>query len=127
MRWTDWSGKEQVREVNMTLDLRKFEGTPGYALLVLAANLHLSIRNIQDWLELKGVGRSKGWLYKRRWLFQQPGTRSPNSKTNRDGKDERAIVTIREYPTASLRDLVRVLKAKGIIRGKDWVRTHRCL
>jgi hypothetical protein len=38
---------EVSHEVNLSLDLRDFEGTPGFALLALAANRHLSIETLR--------------------------------------------------------------------------------
>jgi hypothetical protein len=126
MRWTDSRGRECLREVNQMIDIRDYEGTPGYALLVCAANGNLSISEIYRWLELKGSERGENWIRRRRWLFQPPGTVNSNTSGNPDGKDEWAREVMREYPTASLRYVVRMLKEKGIKRSKDWVRVHRC-
>jgi hypothetical protein len=125
MRWTDGRGRECVREVNQVLDIREFKGTPGYALLVCAANGHLSIAEILMFLYSQGVERGENWVRRRRWLFQPPGTVNRNTAANTDGKDERAIEVIREYPSASLRYVVQILKERGIKRGKDWVREQR--
>jgi len=126
LTWTDWRGRECERHVNDTLEIREFKGTPGYALLVMAANTHLSVSDLYRLLDSDGVERGEMWIRRRRWLFQQPGTVNSNSNANRDGKDEKAYAIMREHPTDSLRFVVRVLKEHGITRSKDWVRTHRC-
>jgi hypothetical protein len=127
MSWTDWRGREQIREVNQIIDIRNFKDTMGYAWLLMAANPHLSATEIQRWLELIGPQHQRGesWVKKRRKLFVPVGKVFPHSPTNRDGKDERAFAIMRQLPTASLRYLVRVLKEYGITRGKDWVRANR--
>lgn len=56
--WTDWRGKEHTRETKDTIDIRDYEGTAGYPLLVLAANRHLSVRLLDWWLADKG-GKNK--------------------------------------------------------------------
>ncbi|SPE27149.1 hypothetical protein SBA5_580028 [Candidatus Sulfotelmatomonas gaucii] len=126
MTRTHWSGKEIRCDIHQIIDIRDFKGTAGYALLVCAANGHLSIFNIREFLKLQGVERGESWIRRRRWLFQPPGTVNSNSNANQDGKDEQARAIMREYHKASLRYVVRVLKEHGIHRGKDWVRTHRC-
>jgi len=123
-RWTDPRGNEQTREVNLKLDIRNFEGRAGYALLLIAANPHLSYDALLRYLETKGVERTLSWLRRRRWMFH-PDANS-GAKANRDGKSVRAVAVMRENSTLSLRELVRVLKENGITRSKDWVRQHRC-
>src|SRR3974390_3211737 len=103
MRWIDFRGREVAREINQVIDLPKMRGTPGYALLFIAANTHLSVSEILLFLETQGVERGRSWVQRRRWLFQPPGTVNSIGRPNRDGKDERAREIIREYPTASLR------------------------
>ena len=123
---TDWRGNKVTREVTVGLDIRDFRGTPGFALLVLAANTDLSIDVLRRWLALEGVGRSRSWIDRRRWLFRKPGPANrPGAKADADRQGARAVSIMRENPTLSLREVVRVLKENGITRSKDWVRQHR--
>ena len=126
LSWTDWRGKEQTRPINWTLDIRDHLGEPGFALLAIAANTHLSVGDLLDLLEDKGVERSRSWVARRRWLFQQPGTVNPTSPANRDGKDAWAVKIMREHTKLSVRDLAELLEEKGITRSREWVRRHRC-
>ena len=128
MTYTDGHNKEVFREVNETIDIRQFEGTPGYALLVIAANTHLSRADIWRWLRfIKGVERGDAWIRRRRWLFQQPGESSaPGTKPNADGKDKRALTIMRDTPRMSVRALARLLAQHGIKRGREFVRQNRC-
>jgi hypothetical protein len=129
LRWTDLRGKEQTRETNRTININDFKGLPGYPLLVLAANRHLSGGVLEALLELAGGKnlRSRSWIYRRRWLFLDPETaQGSGPQPNADGRDPRAVAIMRENPTLSLRDLSRLLAQHGIKRGKDWVRQHRC-
>jgi hypothetical protein len=124
MRWIDRGGRQQSRAVNLTLDIRDFQGRPGFALLVIAANPHLSIRETLTYLEAFGVKRSGSYITRRRWLFHDPA--GSGAKTNRDGRDAAAIAIMATHPTMSLRDLSRLLAESGIVRGKDWIRQNRC-
>lgn len=127
MKWTNWQGKEASREVNETLDLRQFEGTAGYALLVLAANQHLSRFEIWMWLNRQGVERSDSWIARRRWLFQKPSdSNAPGIKPDADGHGKRARAIMQNNPTMSLRDLTKLLAEHGIKRSREWVRKNRC-
>jgi hypothetical protein len=124
MSWTDWRGNKITREVKQTIDVGDFVGTPGYALLVLAANAnHLSAPEIDRFLQRQEVGRSLTYLKRRRWLFQQPGA---DNAANRDRNEARAVRIMHENPELSLRNLVVLLKEHGIIRSREWVRRHRC-
>ena len=125
MRWKDWRGKDVVREVNQVIDIRDYLDTPGYPLLVLAANTHLSIGDIDEWITMRGFERGRSWMYKRRRLFQTFDALNSCSKPNQDGRDEQARAIMRANSTCSLRFLVRILKERGIQRGKDWVRLNR--
>ena len=128
MQWTNWRGNQVSREVNETIDLRQFEGTPGYALLVLAANGHLSRFELWMWLKRHGVERSDSWIARRRWLFQKPTEAdAPGIKRDADGHGKRALDIMRSNPRSSLRDLTKLLAKQGIKRSREWVRRNRCL
>ena len=78
MSWVDGRGHKVTRAVNQVINVRDFIGTPGYALLLVAANTNLSGGEIDRYLkDIAGVGRSRNWIQKRRWLFQPPGTAIP--------------------------------------------------
>jgi hypothetical protein len=131
MCWTDWRGKKQTREINHVIDIREFRGTPGYSMLVVAANTNLSAFDIQSFLilqarELPLVERTLSWIKRRRWLFQQPGTDNRKSPaSDQDGKYARAVRIMAEHPTSSVRGLSRLLKTYGIKRSPEWCRKHR--
>ena len=124
LRWTDFRGREVRREVNETIDIRKFEGMPGYALLVLAANPHLSRFELWMWLKRRGVERSDSWIARRRWLFQEP--KAPGAVRDADGKATEAYAIMQANPTMSLHNLARLLAEHGIKRSREWVRKNRC-
>ena len=48
--WTDLRGHKVTRDVVFSIDVERFRGTPGYALLVVAANTNLSVGNIERYL-----------------------------------------------------------------------------
>jgi hypothetical protein len=128
--WTNWRGKKITREINLTLDIRDFRGTPGYALLVVAANTHLSISDIERFLEaealeLPRVLRSRTWIQNRRWLFQQPGTDNYKPQSDQDGKGSKARAIMAANSALSNRDLSELLKKNGIKRSREWCRHHR--
>jgi hypothetical protein len=128
--WTTWRGKEITREINLTLDIRDFRGTPGYPLLVVAANTHLSVADIgrfleAEALELPRVVRSRTWIQNRRWLFQQPGTDNYKPQSDQDGKGAEARVIMAANSALSNRDLSDLLKEHGIKRSREWCRHHR--
>jgi hypothetical protein len=127
MSWVDGRGHEVTRAVNQVINVRDFIGTPGYALLLVAANTNLSGGDIDRYLtDIAGIGRSRNWIQKRRWLFQPPGTSNPTSPVNADGKDARAREIMRMFPKLSVRDLSAVLKENAVVRSREWVRIHRC-
>jgi hypothetical protein len=127
LSWTDWRGKEVTRTINLVIDVRDFVGTPGYALLVVAANTHLSVGEIIRYFWCVKVERGRNWISRRRWLFQVPDALNAcGNRPNADGKDARAVEIMRMFPTLSVRDLTAVLKENGISRGREWVRMHRC-
>jgi len=126
MSFTNGRGKLVTREVNWTVDLKSHEDDPGFALLVIAANGHLSVADLRRLLKTECIERSTGWIQRRRWLFQEPGTANSPGKPNADGKDEAATEIMLENLKLSLRQLVRLLAEKGINRSRDWVRRNRC-
>lgn len=131
LSWTDYRGREQERTFRMTLDVRDFLGTPGYSLLLMAANTDLGVPDIQMFLdsvaeETPGVARSASWLQKRRWLFQQPGTKNPKGvRADADGLQEQAYAIMREHPRLSLHKLRELLTERGITRSREWIRKNR--
>ena len=125
--WTDWRDKEVTRPVNWTLDIRAHVGEPGWAMLAIAANPHLSIADLVRLLSTGNVERSRSWISRRRWMFQPLATvNSPGQKPNRDGKDARAVALMRDNTRKSVRQLVWLLNENGIVRNREWVRRHRC-
>lgn len=120
-------GKKVQRAVNQIIDVRDYVGTPGYAMLVVAANANLSVADILRFFETEDVGRSRSWIGRRRWMFQPPGTFNPSgTKPNQDGKDDWAVEVMRDNPTVSVRMLAHLLQEAGIGRSREWVRQHRC-
>jgi hypothetical protein len=131
MYWTNWRGKQETRAINHVIDIRDFRGTPGYPMLVVAANTKLSATDIDMFLclearELPLVERTLSWIKRRRWLFQLPDTDNrKNTAADQDGKYERAVRIMAEHPTSSVRGLSRLLKTRGIKRSAEWCRKHR--
>ncbi|MGB7136644.1 MAG: hypothetical protein WBD46_15235 [Acidobacteriaceae bacterium] len=128
--WTDLRGHQVKRDVALLIDVERFRGTPGYALLVVAANTNLSVGNIERYLTdvVGGLdARSRSWIQRRRWLFQQPDTDNSKGRTpDGDGQAGRAVKIMRANPNLSVRGLVRLLREHAIKREREWVRKHRC-
>jgi hypothetical protein len=129
--WTNWRGKEETRTINFVIDVREFRGTPGYSMLVVAANTNLSAPDIEKFLsvearELPLVERTLTWIKRRRWLFQLPGADNHKDPlSDSDGKHAKACSIMAKNPKLSLRDLVLLLKKHGIKRSREWCRKHR--
>ena len=123
---TDSRGREKTRTVNATIDIRDFKDKAGFAYLVIAANPHLSLRDIQEVLASVGEQHERpfGWIRRRRWMFHDPRS-GVGQKPNADGKDEKARKIIAANPHMSARQLVYLLKQHGIIRSREWVRKNR--
>ena len=117
---TNWRGKIETKTVKQTLDIRDFKGRRRIRLLLIAANPHLSVRDILEYLGLVGVGRSRTWVSKRRWLFHDEA--GQGAKADVDGKDGAALKIMGNNPTLSLRDMSVLLAESGIVRGPDWIR-----
>ena len=124
MTFTDGRG-DQVRKVNMHLDVGDFKGLAGFPWLLMAANPHLSVTDlVRAYLHIGGGKRSRSWFDRRRWLFVRD--RPPGAKPDLDGLDMRARELMAEHSTRSAREVSRLLKAAGINRSREWVRRHRC-
>ena len=121
----DRYGREQVRTVNLTIDIRDFKDKAGFAWLVMAANPHLSVRDIQEVLANVGEQheRPRGWISRRRWLFH--GSQRPGTRRNADGMDEKARELMAENPRLSNRQMSWLLKESGVPRSPEWVRKNR--
>ena len=126
LRWRDGRGKTQVRTINYVLDVRDYVGMPGFAMLVVAANRDVAATDVLRFLEYEGVGRSQTWVRRRRWMFQEEGTDNGfGNKVNADGRDGQAVQIMNANPTVSVRMLAAILKGRGIVRSREWVRIHR--
>ena len=131
MEFIDGRDREVQREVRQTLDIRKCLGSPGYPLLVIAANPHLSLFDIAMYLyrksqETPGIERPKTWIHKRRWLFR-PANETSNSPTyDPDRRHADAVRIMAQHPELSLHAMQKLLREHRIVRSKEWIRQHRC-
>ena len=121
----DRYGRERVRTVNLTIDIRDFKERAGFAWLVMAANPHLSISEIQEVLSNVGEQhtRSVGWITRRRWLFH--GRKQAGANSNADGLEEKAFKFMAENPRLSSRQMAHLLRKNGVPRSPEWVRRNR--
>ena len=121
----DRYGRKRVRTVNRILDIADFQERAGFAYLLMAANPHLSVRDIQAVLSNIGEQheRPAGWLSRRRWLFHGKG--EAGRKPNADGMDDKARAIMAEHPSLSSRQTVYLLRKYGIRRNKNWVLKNR--
>lgn len=121
----DRYGREQVRTVNLIIDIREFRDKAGFAWLVMAANPHLSVRDIQEVLANvdEQHERPVGWISRRFWLFR--GKQNSGAKQNADGLDEQARRIMSENPSMSNRQLAALLRKNGIRRSPEWVRKNK--
>ncbi len=132
MFWTDGRGNRVEREVNQVIDVRDCLGMPGFPLLIMAANPHLSlsevVRYLDDVAETSGapVRRTRSWANRRRWLWRRPNDKAAGNLGDRDGMQTRAIQLMTANRELSIRDLALLLKDHGIERNREWVRKHRC-
>lgn len=131
MHFTDGHGREVTREVKQTLDVRDYLGLPGYPWLIMAANPHLSLFDLVLYLDdlsekTPGVQRSRSWIQRRRWLFRLPTERAQAPVYDPDRQHDRAVRIMAEHPTVSVRNLTKLLQERGITRGREFVRQHRC-
>ena len=131
LTFENYSGRMVRREVKQTLDVRDYLGMPGYPWLVIAANPHLSLFDLVMYLyhqnkTTPGVERPKSWIHRRRWLFRPPTDRAQYPVHDPDRQHARALRVMAEHPTLSVRNLTKLLQEHGIVRGREWVRQHRC-
>lgn len=122
----DKYGRERVRTINLAIDIRDFKDKAVFPWLLMAANPHLSMRDIQSVLANLGEQheRSLGWLSRRRWMIHGKGKRGV--KANADGQDGKARAIMAENPKLSNRQMAQLLRDEyGIRRGPEWVRLNR--
>ena len=77
LSWDDYGGKKIDRPIKYSLDVRERTGEPGQALLIIAANTHLSVSDLERLLGTFHIGRSRSWIQRRRWLLEQLRRHSP--------------------------------------------------
>jgi hypothetical protein len=128
--WEDYLDRKRSIKVNQVVDARSFEGMAGYPWIIMAANPHLSNREMELALSECGgddMERSESWIQRRRWMFRRSVDIARNGATpNRDGNYARALQIMRGHPTVSNCKLVHILKEHRIKRSREWVRKHRC-
>jgi hypothetical protein len=120
----DRYGREQVRTVNLTIDIREFKERAGFAWLLMAANPHLSVRDIQEVLANVGEEHERpiGWISRRRWMFHGKG--QPGCQVNpQQAADAQKIMD--DNPTASARRLAAMFRAGGLPFSREYARKHR--
>ena len=113
-------GRAVVKRVNIRLDISGFTDCAGFVYLVMAANPHLSAKDVQDVLVSVGERqwRSETWIRSRRWMYE-PGRNVPVASA--DGLDERARQLLRDNPRLGARKMAALLRSRGIPRTPDWV------
>jgi predicted aconitase len=111
--------------VNIRADISGFTDCAVFPYLVMAANPHLSAREIQDVLQSFGERqwRSETWIRTRRWMCK-PADTTP-LQPSADGLDERARRIMRDNPRMSSRKLGKLLGSSGIMRPVEWVYRSR--
>lgn len=121
----DRYGREQTRTVNLTIDIRDFKERAGFAWLVMAANPHLSVSDIQEVLSNVGEEHTRpvGWISRRIWVFR--GKKKAGANSNVDGLNESAFKIMAENPRLSSRQMAQLLRKNGIPRSAEWVRQNR--
>jgi hypothetical protein len=124
MEHTSTTGKTIRYRVD--IDAREFQGRPGMAWLLMAANINLSINELLEVMAAHGLQRTRSWIARRRWIFFDADyVRASGGVQNADGKEVRAYEIMGQHPRVSARELARILRKQGIKRGKDWVLKHR--
>lgn len=113
-----------TKTVNIRVDLSGFKDCAVFPYLVMAANPHLSARELQDVVSSFGdhQWRSETWLKTRRWMCSVDPT---PLKPSADGLDERARRIMQGHPRLSSPKMAALLKADGISRTPHWVYRSR--
>jgi len=120
-------GTTVPKTVRCTLDIRDYEHLAGFSWLLIAANTHLSLAELEIALRHAGPNhkRSKSWIARRRWMFvDTPKTRAGAPK-NRDGHEEQVLRFMADNPKMSSRQMAGYLHKIGIARSPTWIRQHR--
>jgi hypothetical protein len=113
-------------EYRVDIDAREFKGRAGMPWLLMAANVNLSINNLLEIMAAHGYERTRSWVGRRRWIFEDANyVRQSGALADSDGKQARAYRVMDRHPHVSARELVHILGKEGIKRGKDWVLKHR--
>lgn len=108
------------------IDAREFKGRTGMPWLIMAANVSLSINQLLDVMAHYGYERTRSWVARRRWIFFDADyVRQCGASADADGQQARAYRIMDQHPRVSARELVRILRERGIKRSKDWVLKHR--
>ncbi len=123
LTYMDGHNRQVEREVNYTLDVRDFKGLAGEAHLIMAANPRLSSWDIWHLYRHAGIERPITWIEKRRWLYRPSSATGPVPCADR--RDAQAFKIIRANPHISARDLVKLLRERGIERSRWWVQRWR--
>lgn len=134
MEWERPSGGFETIEVNLVADARDVIGLAGFPWVIIAANPQLS--NYKLWWFLltcgiDGVERPSSWIQRKRFMFRRASQHPHNAQGRPRARDHARAVeimkaTLKDNPTISARQIVRVLKERGIKRNKDWVQKNRC-
>jgi hypothetical protein len=128
IEWLELDSTGLGKKIKYRLDINaaEFKGRAGMPWLIMAANVSLSINELLEVMEAYGYRRSRGWVSRRRWIFFDANyVRNAGGVRNADGQEARAYQIMAEYPHVSARELVRILRKRGVKRGKDWVLKHR--
>ena len=129
IKWLELDSVDLGKKISYRLDINaaEFKGRAGMPWLIMAANVGLSLSNLQEIMAAYGYWRPQSWISRRRWIFfdadyvRNAGGRPRNA----DGQDERAYKIMDQHPHVSARQLAHILRKRGIKRGKDWVLKHR--
>ena len=124
LKATDSYGRPVTKTVNIRVDISGFKDCAIFPYLVMAANPHLSTRDLQDVMSSFGdhQWRSETWIKTRRWMCSvDPTPLHPSA----DGLDERARRIMRNHPRMSAPKMAALLKSEGIRRTPHWVYRSR--
>jgi len=124
LKATDSHGRYVTKTVNIRVDISGFKDCAIFPYLVMAANPHLSTRDLQDVVSSFGdhQWRSETWIKTRRWMCSvDPTPLQPSA----DGLDEHARRIMRNHARLSSKKMAALLKSEGILRTPHWVYRSR--